>query len=192
MASDVAVRVRLAGLDRLRGLAMVAMLVDHLMIVGQGPNEVRMTVGRLAMPLFFLIAGSLFSRLSWRHAAIWGVGLVLPLFVPWVDAPNVLYWYAFGVVALWVCDRLGPSAQYVVLVCCLTLWANGLGTPPPGAYPFWALLALMIVGRLIGREALGRVGDHLPAWSWLELVGRFPLTFYVVHLLILQTVVLSS
>lgn len=90
---------RLVGLDRLRGLAIACMIVDHVALLG-GLQLVRVTVGRLALPIFFVLAGALVRRLTWRHGAIFAVGLVLPVAVPWIDSPNVLTLYAVGAVVL--------------------------------------------------------------------------------------------
>lgn len=193
--TTTAVRARLIGLDVLRGLAILAMVVDHLTIVLDGPDFLRYTVGRLALPLFFLVAGSLVSTtLRKRYALIALLGAGLPLVVPWVDSPNVLWWYVMGVLVMY---RMPHSWTLPALVVSVVLLANGL-LWAAGGYPFAGILALMLLGRLIGSHqlddfaarSLGRLG--LPYATWvgypLAVLGRHPLAFYVGHLLVLGLV----
>lgn len=181
--------LRLVGLDRLRGLAIGCMIVDHVALLG-GLQLVRVSVGRLALPIFFVLAGALVRRLTWRHGAIFAVGLVLPVVVPWIDSPNVLTLYAVGAVVL-VAGARWWWWPWVVLVVAVTLLANGWGDWPAGGYPPAALLALLAAGtllrRYVGLEALHEVGEGLP--GWLGAIGRRPVTWYVGHLLVLQGLV---
>lgn len=180
---------RLVGLDRLRGLAIACMVVDHVALLS-GLYPVRVTVGRLALPIFFILAGALVRRLTWRHGAIFAVGLALPVAVPWIDSPNVLTLYAVGAVVL-VAGARWWWWPWAVLVVAVTLLANGWGGWPAGGYPPAALLGLLAVGtllrRYVGLEALHEAGEGLP--GWLGALGRRPVTWYVGHLLVLQGLV---
>lgn len=187
-AAPVAVRPRGrdVGLDRLRGLAALLMVVDHVALFA-GLEPVRMTVGRLAMPLFFVLAGHLVARWSWRLLWVAWLGLVLPLFAGWVDSPNVLLWYAMGAAALLVLRQVDASPWWLIVVA-LALAANGFGSAGEvdlfgrSSYDPWALFGLLAVGALLPRTAF--------AWCvriprWLAPVGRYPLTVYVGHVLLL-------
>lgn len=180
---------RLVGLDRLRGLAIGCMIVDHVALLG-GLQLVRVTVGRLALPIFFVLAGALVRRLTWRHGAVFAVGLGLPVVVPWIDSPNVLVLYAVGAVVL-VAGARWWWWPWAVLVVAVTLLANGWGAWPAGGYPPAALLALLAVGtllrRYVGLNAVAEAGEGLP--GWLGAIGRRPVTWYVGHLLVLQGLV---
>jgi uncharacterized membrane protein YcfT len=186
-------KARLAGLDRLRGLAIVCMVIDHLALIA-GLDILRYTVGRIAMPLFFVVAGTLVTRLTWRHAAIVPIGLALPLVVPWVDRPNVLVLYVLGAIVLVVAARLFPSDEHRlpvllgIVAVCLAIVANGFDRVGV-SYPASALVALMAVGALLGRHRLDVPGRQLPAF--LELPGRFPLSVYVGHVLALQLLLVT-
>jgi hypothetical protein len=180
--------VRRVELDRLRGLAILLMIGDHLARVWAFEGY-RLTLGRLAMPLFFVVAGHLAgSRLSVRHLYALCLGLALPLLVPWVDSPNVLVWFSIGAVILYVFDQRGWPT-WVLIFPALIFAANGwvFGLWPHSYEPF-SLLALMAVGRGLGGEAFV-AGRTLPAW--VGALGRRPLTWYVGHLLALQLVLVA-
>lgn len=171
---------RSVGVDRLRGLAVLAMVVDHVALF-VGAEPLRWTVGRVAVPVFFVLGGCLVRRLTWRHAWVFVLGLVLPVLAPWVDSPNVLCWYALGAVLVWGVRSwaAGPAVALVVLVTAL---ANGVGSVGAG-YPPAALWALMCFGALVPLGRLAALGERLP--GWLGLPGRFPLTVYAGHVLAL-------
>lgn len=179
--------VRRVELDRLRGLAILLMIGDHLARVWSFEGY-RLTLGRLAVPLFFIIAGHLAgSRLTRRHLWAFVIGLNLPLVVPWVDAPNVLVWFAVGAVILYAFERYGWPT-WLLIVPALVWAANGWPSLWAASYNPLALLALMAVGRGLGREAFVS-GRHLPAW--VGALGRHPLTWYVGHVLALQLVLVA-
>lgn len=159
------------------------MVVDHLALFLLDGGVLRQTVGRLALPLFFIVGGHLVRRLSWRLAWVFLVGAALPLAVPWVDNPNVLGWYALGAAVLTLTARW-PWLPALLVAFALTRYANEAVPYGPGYSPL-ALLALMALGQLLPREAF-RWGRHLP--SPLALLGRYPLTFYVGHLFAIEAV----
>ena len=173
---------RLFALDAFRGLAIIAMVVDHLVLVFSGPDALRLTVGRLAVPAFFILAGHLAGRLRWRHAGVFAVGLVLPLVVPWIDSPNVLVYWAVGCVVLAGCRRLGVPA-WVLAGVALTAAANGWGYAPGTGYDANALVGLMGLGVLVPRSGF-LFAARAP--GWVGAVGSRPLTWYVGHLVVLQ------
>lgn len=176
-----------AGLDRLRGLAIVVMILDHLLIVtGHETSPLRYTVTRAAMPLFFVLSGHLVRRVNERHLMVAALGVTLPLLVPFIDRPNVLLWYAACCPAVLLARRAGPGALAVLVLVPLTLAANGYHLwTATSSYDPVGLLGLMALGALLPRDA-ARFARRLPAW--LGAAGRFPLTVYVMHLLILAAV----
>lgn len=166
------------------------MLVDHTLLVFGVGHWARVTVTRASMPLFFLVSGHLVGRLSWRHAGVLAVGLVLPYAVPWIDRPNVLVWYVMGAALLWYAQWSGDYWMAPLLVIVgLAAYANGYSAGwGPHSYEPGALVGLMALGWIFRRDyPLWNAGAHLPAvFAWL---GRFPLSVYVGHLLALQLVV---
>lgn len=176
-------RARAYALDAVRGLACWVMLADHLALF-LGADAVRSTVGRLAMPLFFVVAGHLSRRLSSRLVLVAGWGLCLPTFAPWIDSPNVLVLLATGAFLLSACRRWSVHPGWLAAVC-LGLLANGAGPLAVGSYPPAALVGLMALGAMLHRDAFAW-GERLPGWvAWL---GRWPLSFYVGHVLLLTAV----
>lgn len=175
---------RLPGLDAARGLAIGLMAVDHLCVVFAGPMWVRLTIGRLALPIFFVLAGYLARRVSARTVAIGATGVLLPLAVPWIDAPNVLVYWAVGACVIAVCRRW-PAALWMIIVAALTWGANGFRTFPDGvlSYEPLLLLGMMAAGALAGRS-VWTWADRLP--RWLCWPGRHAIWVYVGHLLLLQ------
>jgi uncharacterized membrane protein len=175
---------RLAGLDAVRGAAVLLMVADHVSRYVPGGGWFSLTGGRLALPLFCLVAGSLASRLSWRLAVVALLGLLLPVLVPWIDSPNILLLLALSLVLVrWA--RRASVSLLAVLAVCLGLLVNGWGWVASG-YPLPAVLALVVVGALVGRAPLDAWGLALP--RWVGVCGRWPLSLYVGHLLVLQVV----
>jgi len=162
------------------------MILDHVALLVGGPEIVRLSLGRLAMPMFFILAGRLSRRLTWRHAAIFVIGFFLPAVVPWIDDPNVLVWYAIGAAVLAAQRRLRIPA-WAVLTVALTLGANGWLNTSSGSFNPWMLFGLMSLGSMIPRSSFAWA-EHLP--QPLAVVGRAPLRWYVGHVLALQALVL--
>jgi hypothetical protein len=182
-------RARLLGLDAARGLAVLLMLGDHLAGLG-GPEWLwyRFTLGRVALPLFFVVAGALVRRLTWRHGWVALLGLVLPVLAPWVDSPNVLWWYGYGAVVVYGLGRmLGRPGLWIVVLVGLVMGANGFGQHGHTYEPD-ALFGMMAVGALIGRVQLAEWTDKLARSRLLLVAGRWPLSVYVGHVLALQLV----
>jgi hypothetical protein len=177
---------RSVALDVFRGLAILAMLADHLAYLTGGPEVIRLTVGRLAMPAFFILAGHLARRPRLRHAEVFVLGLVLPALVPWIDSPNVLCWWALGVVCLWLLGRLGWPAWLLVALP-LTLGANGWLHLDGNGYAGSALFGLMALGAILPRSVFAWAG-RLPRQVArpLAFLGRHPIAFYAGHLLALE------
>lgn len=190
-------RMRLDHLDAVRGLAILVMFADHFAVVTQmltGHSDLlhsfRLTVGRAAMPLFFILAGYLARKLRTRHLAIGGIGLALPFAVPWIDSPNVLVWWAVGcaVLAMFREFRWSPVLLVVVgLVFGANVGYSGLAFGTSSFEPM-CLLGLMGLGAML-RPTAWWWAYHLPARPALAFLGRFPVWLYVGHLLVLQVVV---
>lgn len=178
-------RTRHTGIDTLRGMAIAAMMVDHVCkLIGPELWPLRWTVGRLALPIFFVLAGYLVRSLSRRHALIGLVGLGLPLAVPWIDSPNVLVWWAIGCGVLVAARTYGVDPAVLVVVC-VALLANGIGGGFPHSYPPVALLALMATGAWLRRDWFPVPAVNVPAFAAL---GRAPVRWYVGHVLVLEMI----
>lgn len=167
---------RSLALDRVRGVAIVLMVLDHVLELTTPTDPLRLTLTRMSMPLFFLVSGHLVKRLSRRTLGICAVGLILPYFVPWIDSPNVLVYYCLGAFVL----SLFPPLP--VCFIGLTVAANHFDIIG-NSYGFGAVLGLMALGKMIPRSSFNWA-NALP--DVFTKIGRYPLTIYVGHLLILE------
>jgi uncharacterized membrane protein len=181
---------RSAGLDRLRGLAVALMLVDHVLLLSSAPDWTRLNVTRLAMPLFFVIGGHLVRRFAWaRWAGVLLAGFAVEAFAPWSGAGVLLLCFVVGAVYVVSCrGRARTALLCVPVVASLVLYANGLAPAGGGQYAPVALVGFMCAGALLSRSRF-EAGARLPAV--LGLLGRYPLSLYVGHLLVFQAVAVS-
>lgn len=183
-ASGAAAPSRLVGLDRLRGLAVLLMVLDHvLLVVGEG-LALRLTVTRAALPIFGLLAGALWRPgarvrlLQLGGAAIVATYLGVVLGMP---RPDVLVVIFVALLAMHAYRRW-PVATFAVAAIQATTWGIAAGGYEPGV-----LLVLMVGGYEFGRERLDVLGRRAPAL--LELLGRYPLSLYLGHLALLALAV---
>lgn len=179
---------RIQGLDRLRGFAIVMMILQHISLLLWGWNRWEATGGRVIAPIFFLVGGSLITRMTIRHGYVAVIGAAISILIPWAGAPSSLLLYSLGAIVVWTCRRFNAQLLWLPIMFALMLYANGYGETGGGYYTPWAVIGLMCVGSLIGRTNLGTVGSHLPDFRWLKFMGRHPLSFYVGHIVILEIV----
>lgn len=185
--------VRVVGLDRLRGLAVLLMVADHLWAVSGSQSALvvvgRLTVTRAALPLFAVaaaagLAGGLGRRSLWRPGGYVAAGVALGVLVtPALGLPRWDVLAVFGAVLM--IYRAAPEAAWplvglVGLVQAVT-WPVGDGYQPG------LLAGLVAVGLLAAGPAV-RFGELLPG-RWLGVVGRHAAPVYVGHLLLLFAVV---
>ena len=173
---------RSTGIDKLRGLAIILMILDHVVFVTNGPFVIRETITRAAMPIFFLVSGHLVKQVSFRLVTIGTIGIALPTVVTFLDNPNVLVWYALFAPVI-VVLKLRPNYLPVALGIILSLAANNHIGIVANSYPPMFLLALMILGAIIPRKRFVTF-ERLP--NVFTFIGKFPLTIYVVSGGILQ------
>lgn len=203
MTDTTAVKPRLVGLDRLRGLAIALMVLDHVLVwllavaevdglAGGAIELARLSVTRLSLPLFGVLAGCglVFSvrhrnfgvSIPWRHAA----GALLILFLPtwWIGLgrPDVLVQFVFIIgFGGWAIRRWPVVLGAFGVVQAITWPIGGTGYQPGVVV---ALLALGVLGSAGGRYLSAEVaGLRLP--GWLGTFGRYPVECYVGHVLVL-------
>lgn len=180
----VASPVRLAGIDRARGLAVLLMVLDHALVVLDSNNPARLTVTRLALPLFMICAATVWKgRPSRRRAlALAAVGALDLFLAPLVGLGSPAPVAGFCLlVALLVA---APTLLRWPLVACVLGFVQGFFIPLGWqGWELGVLLGWFMVGRLglaSGQQEIRRIGDRLPAF--LAVIGRRPLIWYVGHL----------
>ena len=162
-------------IDRLRGLAIVLMILDHTLVLVDPGSFIRFSLTRLALPLFALIAGHLSAGplapvrfLQLGAAAV----LATVLGFGWIGQPDILtlFLFCYAVRPFWSLPLLVAAVlQPSVLAFDWTGYSPGL------------VLALMIIGReVVFRSQLVRWGSGLPAF--LGFLGKWPLSWYCGHL----------
>jgi uncharacterized membrane protein len=188
--------IRHDGIDRARGLAVLLMIGDHFAAVADVAVWYRLTVSRLALPIFLVIAGYLACgrtprrrRLGQILAAGIAAGVVCSQ-LPALSPIDILVWIA-AVFACW-----GLVHRYPATVAALgAVQAYTFVGVIPGYQP-GLVACLMAVGVLLARggptepAVLLRATERLPAV--LAVVGRYPLAWYLGHLVGLWLLVLTA
>lgn len=180
--------VRSDYLDRVRGAAIVLMVVDHCLAfmcelaswpLDAGAWAARYTLTRAALPLFMLLAGAL---LAGRNPSRRRVGEVLAAGVaaqwlasglPFMASVNIIPIIGLALV-VWPLVR--RSGLWGVVVCMVLVSTFGRF---PGYHPAH-VLGLMLLGSVLGRGPLERLGACFE--PWVAVVGRHPLAWYLGHL----------
>lgn len=170
--------VRLDGIDRLRGLAILLMVLDHVLVFSGSENHVlRHTITRAALPLFCLVAGVLCSKVNRGRLLdlVW-IGCWSSVLNIVAGQPDVTLLFALGfaLYSYW-------SSPVFLAICILqpVTWPLPWSGYQPGT-----VLALLAVGRgLVAVGYLNRLGAMLP--QFFRLFGQWPLAIYGGHLTIL-------
>lgn len=188
---------RLSWVDRLRGVAIVAMVADHvclaLLVLGvPGPWQVvRLTAGRVAFPLFMLVSGWLAafrppSRERTRQVLLVGAAcsFVPPLLGLPTGPPDIVLLIGL-VLVVWPVLVRWPLLFLAAGAIQAFTWPVPWFGYQPGP-----VVALMLVGWLWAEAGRPLVGSEL-GWlpGWVEWCGRRPLALYVGHVFLLATVV---
>lgn len=177
-------RTRIDWLDRLRGLAIALMLLDHVLAVTGIHGPLRLTVTRLALPFFMMCAGSLWRPLTARNGARLGAAALAELALCEYlrfSMPGILATFLGLMLALRARPSLANRPGLLVLAGLLQAAYLPLDGSWTGYQPGW-VLAWWALGRL-AIEELRPIGSAAPAW--LAVAGRRPLTWYVGHLAVL-------
>lgn len=189
-----------SSLDRLRGLAIFLMIIDHSLLLtmtyetsASWMGWTRKTLTRFSMPLFMLVSGLLIARRgspSLRR---------LPLVIVIAIVINVISWTEVGfgvpeILAVWLlCLPFYPLfVRYPIEVAALGIlltinlpitadWYEG--------YQPALVLAFLAMGALLHRtpeSPILKSGNYLP--SLFGFIGRRPLLWYAGHLFILAII----
>jgi predicted acyltransferase len=200
------VRKRVTAIDRLRGLALLLMILDHSLVVYQavnGPQDwvwwIRHTVTRFALPLFMMMAGLLIAQKghpAWNRlpfilvAAI--VINVVAHYLPQVGfhTPDVLANFVMAVPLYFLFVRYPLETIVVGFLQAYYLpitWNEWMGYQPG---MIMAFLALGVLLKFHPNTLVMRLGRRLPAA--LEILGRRPLLWYCGHLAVLYVIGIAA
>lgn len=186
------VRGHLEGLDGIRAMAALMVLVFHVGIetgdaLAPGLFGALLSGGEMAVPLFFALSGLLLFR-PWARAALDRAAVPPARPYLWRRALRVMpaYWIvALAALLLWSRDHL-DSVRSWVEVATLTFVFNTdpwwVGTGPAGLGQMWSLsvevcfYALLPVIGLVTVRAVGRAGDDTGARGRRMLVCLAGLT----------------
>lgn len=191
--------IRYTELDGLRGLAIVLMLVDHVLaviIVHGGPiwlNDIRLSLTRLAMPLFMILVGWLLDHkggysLKWLLKVFW-VGIAATIMMSLMDLPSPDILIILGFVILFFYSSRNPLAMIVLgLIQAVNIPLNWSGYQPGFILTFVAIGVLVHRYQVPEWESLcSFAGKRL---GFLEGIGRHPVAWYLGHIAILLILVL--
>lgn len=172
--------MRSATVDKVRGAAILVMMLDHLLLFIDPTSPIRYTFTRLAMPLFFIVSGQLLRRLNYsRLGIVAAIGILLPSYAHFIDSPNVLLIYAISAIIL---IKL-PYPKTIIAIA-LAFYANRYTAVIGTSYQPLALLAFMALGRTF--PVAEWRGDWIP--GWVAFLGKRPLEWYVGHIVVFETV----
>lgn len=175
---------RVTWIDGARGLSIVLMIVSHVgMVTGTTPYWFHLYVMRPVAPVFVLLLGMLWRPgLRRRHVQFAGgiVAAQLLAAVLGFPAPDILLVMGLALLVLPAAIRV----PHLALALCFTQVAFW---PVPGwnGYPLGFVLGLALIGALVPADGFVRHYGRLGAALHLDVVGRYPLTFYLGHLLVL-------
>lgn len=187
-------------LDVWRGIAVVSMIVDHVALtvadLGYGGpwDLLRLTAGRLAFPLFMIVAGAVYairsSRVG-RLVEVAGCGVFVTAVcvlsgLP-IGQPDILLLIAGGLAVMPVLVR------WPLLALCVGVIQPFTWRVPWTGYQPGAVVVLLLVGYwVVADEGYYVSGPVTLPWlrapAWLLAVGRSALAVYVAHLVVLAVV----
>lgn len=182
--------VRLAWVDRLRGLAIVVMVIDHTLSQVDPDSLFRYTASRaLGLPLFMLTSATVFAGPPKRRRRVQLLAAVAAeafLFtVLDMRTPGILFVYALLLLG-GVLDRASglPWVFATAGVVQFMWWPLPMfDAYQPGEVLLWWCLGFMATGH----GALIRWAHRLP--EWVGAIGRRPLAWYVGHLIVIAIAV---
>lgn len=193
---------RLSGLDRIRGLAVALMVLDHCAVVmlanfgvqSRALELYRLTITRASLPMFMLVAGHLLGdramssrRLVQVFAAGFAAVCVVQVTGLALGRPDILLVFA--------CVMLvrEPIRRYPVELGALGV-VQVITWPFEGAWSGYqpgAVLALVCFGVLSFQAwgNLNELGYYLPRWC--SRIGTEPLAIYLGHICVLGFLVMA-
>ncbi|MHA7812890.1 MAG: TraX family protein [Phycisphaerales bacterium] len=177
-------------IDKLRGLAILLMILDHVLCVIDPENIARYTLTRAALPIFMLISGYLLANRNpslKRYAQLVAASfcsLLIVQHIPGMAKVDVLFVIAI-VLTVWPIARRYP----IIALCIGAVQSQTLGLWD--GYEPGHILAIMCAGALLNQER--STTDRKIATITASIlprafttIGQAPLLFYLSHLAIIR------
>lgn len=169
------------------------MVLDHVLVNLDPGSPLRSTVTRAALPLFMVVSGHLIATKgfgSWQRWARLGLAALVALGAArsagLAATPDVLIVYLFAVTALvalrWAGIRSPIVAGSLGIAWGITASAQVASTGWTGYQPGF-VLALLALGMLATMPAT--LPGPAAFWTACAKVGRYPLAWYLGHLVVL-------
>lgn len=182
-------------IDKLRGLAILLMILDHVLCVIDPENLARYTLTRAALPIFMLISGYLLANRNpslKRYAQLVAASfcsLLIVQHIPGMAKVDVLFVIAI-VLAVWPIARRVP----ITALCIGAVQSQTFGLWD--GYEPGYLLALLCTGQLLFQTRSRNdylIASHVCRFMprAIEILGRYPLSAYLAHLLIIANVIFT-
>jgi uncharacterized membrane protein len=187
-------------IDAIRGLAIALMILDHSIAALEESGYVssfleysRLTITRFSMPLFMLASGLIWAThglkiYRWAQVLAWAVFLNVATRILWPDFnyPEILLVWAALAVAWKLIVRF-PITIMIIGYTQITFWSVPWSGYQPGE-----LAIFLSAGVLAARAPWEKIWNPRKtqrAIKALALLGRYPLSIYGIHLIVLALIV---
>ncbi len=192
--------VRILVIDAIRGLAIALMILDHSLAAIEESGYVssfveysRLTITRFSMPLFMLASGLIWATHGlkihrWVQVLTWAIFLnaITRVLWPEFNFPEILLVWAALAIAWKLIVRF-PITIMIIGYTQITFWSVPWSGYQPGE-----LAIFLGAGVLAARapwEKIWKTRKTERIVGTLALLGRYPLSIYGVHLLVLSLIV---
>ena len=187
-------------IDAIRGLAIALMILDHSLFavesIGVANNVVeysRLSITRFSMPLFMIASGFIWALYGlrikrWIQVFILSILINLTIKVLWPDFNNPEILLVWTILA--IASRLIVRFPITVMIIGYTQFI--FWPVPWSGYQPGELAIFLGVGVLVARAPLEKAWKHMrfkSLISALSFLGRYPLSIYSGHLILLSLIV---
>jgi uncharacterized membrane protein len=191
---------RIIVIDAMRGLAIALMILDHSLAVIEERGYVlsiveysRLSITRFAMPLFMIASGLLWAtkglRISrWLQVLMWAavINTATRLLWPEFNYPEILLiWSSLAV--FWKLIVRFPLSTMIIGYTQITFWSAPWSGYQPGELAIFLGAGVLLSRAPIEKIWRSRKPERLLVT--LAAIGRYPLSIYGGHLLLLTLIV---
>jgi len=175
---------RIAGIDALRGLALIFMVIDHAIVVlSPGEfTEVRQYLTRFSLPLFMIIAGYCFKPTYTKrteHVALVALAVTPFVLMAGMAPYHILFVYLLVLPFMYLADKF-PVLLMSTAIIQMTTFPIGWHGYEPGL-----VLLLLLFGNSLKDQLATEVHLAQRFLMPLHVVGQWPLSIYFFHIVLL-------